>query len=56
MLKRVERGSQACDTLSKMMSERAAVEGRYAKDLASWSDRWEAKCDKMGQNTTLGVG
>ena len=52
VLKRVDRGSQACDTLAKMLVERAAVEGRYSKDLAKWSERWSGKAEKIGTYST----
>ena len=53
VLKRVDRGSQACDTLAKMLVERAAVEGRYSKDLAKWSERWSGKAEKIGAYSTV---
>lgn len=43
VLKRIQFAPKRCDELVKMLSERAKIEKAYAKELASFADKWEDK-------------
>lgn len=53
VLKRIDYGAKACDTLAKMLLERADLEQKRAKDLTQWAERWEQKIEAMpGDSST----
>lgn len=50
-VKRIDDGAKLCDDLSKLLVERAEIEGLYASKLQGWSKKWK---DLITKSTEYG--
>lgn len=48
-VKRIDDGAKLCDDLSKLLAERAEIEGLYASKLQGWSKKWKDLIPKSAE-------
>lgn len=56
MVARADTGGKVLDLVIKMMSERASIEQKYAKELGKWSDKWANKFKSSSEDYTSTLG
>lgn len=45
-VKRIDNGKALCDSLRQLIQQRSEIETSYAKNLSSWSKKWNEFLDK----------
>eukprot|EP00039_Didymoeca_costata_P018566 m.334014 g.334014 ORF g.334014 m.334014 type:complete len:636 (+) comp17269_c0_seq1:327-2234(+) len=58
VLRRMSEGNIACENMSKMLTERASIEKKYAKELKKWADKWSQQNTKFyeyGGSLSVGI-
>ncbi|XP_034334079.2 protein kinase C and casein kinase substrate in neurons protein 1 isoform X5 [Magallana gigas] len=55
-VKRIDNGKALCDSLRQLIQQRSEIETSYAKNLSSWSKKWNEFLDKGNEYGTIQGG